>query len=235
MLEVLVLVIIYYICKFIYEGPRTSSSRSRNSKPVSHLVYGKNENGELNIDLRNFIIHTNYDSCENEGHEYERVIAVIPFINKNGIVTEEKIVARHCFTCRAYYISEEIYNHYMAYGHFLCQTVSYNEYKDILNQIRLKNNRYDVASESKFKLFGYNVGKKDAFSDVYRQTVLKYMIEGGLTNNNEAIHFIEFNINNHENKTNMRDAVAKWKRDKAFLGGYTPGYEDLVGVRRMVK
>ncbi len=57
------------------------------------------------IDYRSFFIHGNMNKCDNDGHDYHRIIAVIPLLTKDKVVNIE-VPAYHCIDCHAYYISE---------------------------------------------------------------------------------------------------------------------------------
>ena len=124
----------------------------------------------------------------------------------------EKVVfsARLCENDTVYFITDEDYRRICRKGRLLGQVMPLPDYQKNKYGIKKSTGIYNLREESRYKLFGYNVNAKDNYTAKYRQTVIMFMFESGLTNKYEFLKYIDFNVNNHINNPNNRIAISKW-------------------------
>ncbi len=182
-----------------------------------HLWYGVDDNGNQYIDMRKFIIYAPLEKAPAEWRQSEVFYAIAPVIKRNGEHLAVKFRARLCENDTLYFLTQEEYNRVCRFGRILGMVMPLPDYHKMKTELKYK---YDLAEESKFKRFGYNVSAKDGFTAEYRQKVLMFMIESGLTNKYEAMNFLDFNISYHAHNPNDRIAVSKWEADRLFVSYY---------------
>lgn len=195
----------------------------------NHLIKDNIDgNEEEPMDYKNFIVYGAYDECVKIGHDCQNITVIVPYYS-NGEVRKIKLPARHCKTCKKYYISDYQYNTLMKNGRILCQVVSKKEYETYSK----KKEHGDLSAQNILNIVGYTVNATDDYSDKYRQTVLKYAIAEEIFTKKKAIAHIGWLINFNEHKPNMEEAIKKWKIDRDYLTGYnekTP----LYGVHKII-
>lgn len=222
--EIIILVIFLIAC--FSDG--SSATKKRNTQgyrygnnhnhiKTAHLWYGVDDNGNQYIDMRKFIIYAPLEKAPVEWRQSEVFNAIAPVIKRNGEHLAVQFRARLCENDTLYFLTQEEYNRVCRFGRILGMVMPLPDYHKMKTELKYK---YDLAEESKFKRFGYNVSSKDGFSAEYRQKVLMFMIESGLTNKYEAMNHLDFNISYHAHNPNDRVAVSKWNADRLFLSRY---------------
>lgn len=202
-----------------------------NELPLTDL-YAKKRLMPTPIDYRNFVIHDNFVECDLNGHQYDVINAIVPYYT-NGKLVEKIIPARHCKTCKAYYISEFEYNKVCENGILICKVVSKKEYQKYLREREFG----ELSAQSELNSVGYNVGETKNLSDRQRQLILKCAIAEGIFTRQKAIGHIQFLIDLNEGKKNMQNALEKWHIDLKFLKEYEGNNNDsdLVGIRKIIQ
>lgn len=189
---------------------------------TGHFWHGEDSDGNYYIDLRSLIVYTWLNNCPESWQNEPEIITIIPIIKRDGTVIRAKVKGRKCEGGRIIFIKDtDYYRIVNTTGNVLGQTTDWYGYTNLGATGSGYLDRYiNLQEKSKFKLFGYNVTAADNFSAEYRQTVLMFMIESGLTTISEAVGFLEFNIANHLTRTRSQKAVQKWQADRAFLLRY---------------
>lgn len=188
-------------------------------------ILGKCVNNDLlekNIDCDEWLNQRNAnieDMSRKQKEKYDRIRGV----------TDVKIKARHCKTCGAYYISNFTYADLKKNGTILCKVVTKKEYNNFIKNTEFVN----LDFQSILAITGYTVNAQDNLSDSCRQAILDRAIHDGIYTKQKAINHISFLIKLNEDKTNMSNAVDKWKRDREFLTGIKD--RDIVKISGIVK
>ena len=79
-----------------------------------------------------------------------------------------------------------------------------------------------LADASVLKICGYTVNQGDALSSLERKTILKGLIDREILTKQRVMSYLQFFINNSQNRKNMKYAVSKWVEDLKWLQSYTP-------------
>ena len=184
------------------------------------------EEEECIIDFRTFLIHKNNINCLIEGHDIEKVKAIVYVFTNIGTTKAIEVDAIYCRNCKCYYITEYNYRALKEKGHILCQVVSKNQY-DTYQQQQFDNK---LKVESILHIAGYNLSS--GLSDTQRQSILSYVVESGLMSKCEVVNHISFLIRFNESKGIA--ALASWKKDREFMTGYLEGKTRLIGIKHLV-
>ncbi|MCR5676425.1 MAG: hypothetical protein K6G13_00125 [Agathobacter sp.] len=186
---------------------------------------------EEEIDFRKFVIHSDMSSCNRKGHDCEEINARIYVFSSSAGMQEYVIDAYYCEDCKAYYISESVYNALKQKGNLMCQVFtpqSFEEYK------KESNYGANFLPEGILHIAGYNVGQADNLSADERRKILEYIMESGLLKKNEILFRLNEFIKSKESIPNMELAVSKWKADRDWLRGYSSAGKRLVGIKYII-
>lgn len=194
--------------------------RNKTHGNPSNLWFGVTENGDNYIDIRKYIVHASSYECPSEWEAQKPFNAVAALITKKGHVIYKRFTARSCQNSTLYYITESEFITISMYGRIIGQVMTLEDYYKLQSGAIKTHESFDLSTESKYKLFGYSVNARDNFSADYRQIVLMFMIESGLTNKRELIKHLDFNIDTHFSLPNNELAVSKWREDMNFLYQY---------------
>ncbi len=182
------------------------------------------------IDYRSFFVHGN-GYCGKAGHnEQEDVIAVLKLLRNDLTQEEVELRASFCQKCNAYYIAEDDYLEIASRGRLLCQLMSDEEYRKYKNEQEFG----ELKPQSILNIIGYNVNAKKDISDAYRQKILAFAIESKIVTKKEVVNHLGFLIKMNESNPNFDLAIEKWRRDRAYIAGYTLGKMRVVGAKRII-
>lgn len=187
------------------------------------------KNVSMEIDYRNFVVHSNTYDCKKLGHDCEEITAVVPLYS-DGYVKTIEFPARFCRTCKAYYISEYTYMQIKKQGHLLCQVASMAEYE----KYKKEKTFGELSLESIIHIIGYNVDAKNNLSEKQRRTILIYAIEEGIEKKEKIINHLSYLIKLNEKNPGKSNAIEKWSADRDYLRGYKTGSQKLVGVSKIL-
>ena len=207
---------------------RTPSPQVNNASRVRH----KDANDDYIITAHDFVVRRAVFKCMHNNHHIEDVKAVFTTISSLGTVNKITIPAGYCSTCNMYFIMESTYKKIKKSGIPICRTVDEKNY--------LKNNisgmHYNgLASESVLMQFGYNVSQKDDLPAEQRRRILAAIVDNGVLKRNEVISYLDYFINQRKNQKNKdgslryKDAMDKWRMDRAWINKYKLGsYKEVL-------
>ena len=195
-------------------------TRSEDGPPTEPVLAFRQEE----IDYRNIFVHGNGKCGNPEHNEQEAVIAVLQVLKSNMSLEDVEVEVRFCPRCNIYYMSESNYNRLKSRGRILCQLMSEEEYKNY----KREKEYGDLKPQSILNMIGYNVNSRDGYSDEYRQQILAFGIESEIITRKDAIGYLSFFIRLNEGNPNLAEAIAKWRRDRDYLTGYTSS-----GIRKI--
>lgn len=179
------------------------------------------------IDFKDFFVYSNKRDCS---HNLIKIEATVP-IYSYGKIQQITFDAEYCAECGVYYISEACYrNRIVEKGRLLCKVMSYNDYIMYKKQIRYN----ELKPESVLHMIGYTVNSKDNLSEKKRRTILQYAINEGVVTKERIISYLHHFLRVNGSKSDMQDAVDKWKSDLEWLSGRTIKKEGVIGVRRII-
>lgn len=90
-----------------------------------------------------------------------------------------------------------------------------------------------MAEYSILRLYGYNVGKDDDYSDEERQNLLRILIENNYVSKPEIIKYLDMFITMNSGKDNMEDSISKWKSDLEFVRGFGIDTQSKVNIGKI--
>lgn len=170
---------------------------------------------EYEIDERSFFVVKSMDECDENGHDYFDVNAVVNYLSGSQI-KGYPFRAKYCQDCNVYYIHQYVYNDIKKIGGILCPVLTEAEYN------RYRNGGYDgeLSNEGPLKLLGYSVAK-DGLSSAERQRLLSWIIANNIMglDKERVMSYLKFFIRGRQGNTNMSAAVQKWQEDLDFVRG----------------
>lgn len=232
---------IEYINIWPEETP-TNSKRYSRSKKTS---VGEKNNTKTNsfhsdqrtITAHDFVVRRTVFRCRHNNHHIEDVRAVFTTINRQGTVNKIAIPAGYCSACNTYFIMESTYKRIKNSGIPICRTMDEKSYESS-NSTGLYNN--NLASESVLMQFGYNVSQKDDLPAEQRRRILAAIVDNGVLKRNEVVSYLDYFINQRKNQKNKdgslryKDAMDKWRLDRAWINKYKLGSYKEVLIRSIV-
>ncbi|WP_432630929.1 hypothetical protein [Brotaphodocola sp.] len=185
---------------------------------------------EHEIGMKDFVVRQAVFKCRHDNHtliDIEAVVNIMPF---KGQKKKVKIPAGYCPDCKIYFILESTYQELKSQGYILCRVSDEKTYKksDYFNNAKL-------AQESILMQYGYNVSQTDDISEEKRRSILAILLDNNLLSKTEIIGYLDFFINQRIRQTNMKNAISKWKADRAFVNGYHIGEYTQFGVHAIFR
>ena len=192
----------------------------------------KNRDGDYIITAHDFVVRRAVFKCMHNNHQIEDIKAVFTTISRLGTVNKITIPAGYCSTCNMYFIMESTYNRIKKSGIPICRTMDEKNY--------LKSNTTGIyynglASESVLMQFGYTVSKQDDLPAEQRRRILAAIVDNDVLKRNEVVSYLDYFINQRKNQKNKdgslryKDAIDKWRADRAWINQYKLGtYKEVV-------
>ena len=127
---------------------------------------------------------------------------------------------------------ESTYKRIKKSGIPICRTMDEKNY--------LKSNTTGIyynglASESVLMQFGYTVSKQDDLPAEQRRRILAAIVDNDVLKRNEVVSYLDYFINQRKNQKNKdgslryKDAIDKWRADRAWINQYKLGtYKEVV-------
>lgn len=149
-------------------------------------------------------------ACTKKQHTVEPATGVLVGRNDRIIL----ININHCRQCDQYFLGYTEYRHYRdLYGILLGNLT--------VTRSGSFSGRYSsMADESPLKLCGYNVSQSDDLTPEERKSILKYLIDHNIMTKPQIIDYLNFFINQSQNRSNMDEAVRRWKEDLSWVRTY---------------
>lgn len=213
---------------------RTSSDKRNIGSRATHL---KNKDGNHIITAHDFVVRRTVFRCRNNNHHIEDVRAVFTTITRQGSVNKITIPAGYCATCNMYFIMESTYKRMKNSGIPICRTMDEKSYENNITAGLYNNN---LASESVLMQFGYNVSQKDDLPAEQRRRILAAIVDNKVLKRNEVVSYLDYFINQRKNQKNKdgslryKDAIDKWRLDRAWINKYKLGSYKEVLIRSIV-
>lgn len=120
---------------------------------------------------------------------------------------------------------KSVYKNISATGILLCQLIDEEIYYE---KGILKN--FNAASESLLMRNGYNVKANNGLTDMQRQVILSNIIDNKILSPHRIVSYIDMFISQKEHMPQYRNAVDKWKKDRAFVLSYKEQDKRVVTV-----
>lgn len=212
----------------------TPGDRNNKRSKVSNL---RNKNGDHIITAHDFVVRRTIFKCKHNNHKIEDVKAVFTTISRLGTVNKITIPAGYCSTCNMYFIMESTYKRIKNSGIPICRTMDEKSY-ETNNSTGLYNS--NLASESVLMQFGYNVSQKDDLPAEQRRRILAAIVDNGVLKRNEVVSYLDYFINQRKNQKNKdgslryKDAMDKWRSDRAWINQYKLGSYKEILIRSIV-
>ena len=208
---------------------KTSTDKRSAGSKASHLT---NKNGDHIITAHDFVVRRTVFKCKHNNHHIEDVKAVFTTISRQGTVNKITIPAGYCSTCNMYFIMESTYKRIKNSGIPICRTMDEKSYE---NNISVGLHNYNLASESVLMQFGYNVSQKDDLPAEQRRRILAAIVDNKVLKRNEVVSYLDYFINQRKNQKNKdgslryKDAMDKWRMDRAWINKYKLGsYKEVI-------
>lgn len=179
----------------------------------------------IEIKTDDFIIRTSLFRCYHKDHLVEEIIGLIKVVNRQGKVEEKRVPCAYCPECKHFYILKSVYKNISATGILLCQLIDEEIYYE---KGILKN--FNAASESLLMRNGYNVKANNGLTDMQRQVILSNIIDNKILSPHRIVSYIDMFISQKEHMPQYRNAVDKWKKDRAFVLSYKEQDKRVVTV-----
>ena len=217
---------------------KTKGQNENNSiTSSSQAMLKKKINKAHIITAHDFVVRRTIFKCKHNNHKIEDVKAVFTTISRLGTVNKITIPAGYCSTCNMYFIMESTYKRIKNSGIPICRTMDEKSYESN-NSTGLYNS--NLASESVLMQFGYNVSQKDDLPVGQRRRILAAIVDNGVLKRNEVVSYLDYFINQRKNQKNkdgslkFKDAMDKWRMDRAWLNQYKLGSYKEVLIRSIV-
>lgn len=181
----------------------------------------KLEDGEFSYISDTLLIYKGETKCFREHHSIEPVTADV--LARRG--SKASININYCKDCHKYFISEHEFFHYRDLYGIVCK----------LKVDRTSSGfaHIPMAEYSILRLYGYNVGKDDDYSDEERQNLLRILIENNYVSKPEIIKYLDMFITMNSGKDNMEDSISKWKSDLEFVRGFSIDTQSKVNIGKI--
>lgn len=178
----------------------------------------KLEDGEFSYISDTLLIYKGETKCFREHHSIEPVTADV--LARRG--SKASININYCTNCHKYFISEHEFFHYRDLYGIVCK----------LKVDRASSGfaHVPMAEYSILRLYGYNVGKDDDYSDEERQNLLRILIENNYVSKPEIIKYLDMFITMNSGKDNMEDSISKWESDLEFVRGFGIDTQSKVNI-----
>lgn len=189
-------------------GPLTVESQQINEsrkEPASEI-------GAL-INYHYFLVYTNNITCKKLKHQLDKDSAVVGVIQKkSGVpyIQQYEVPICKCYKCKAFYITESVFNELKSKGKIISQVLSQKEFDN-------KEFGNDFEEHIMHK-FGYSV-RADGPNAKQRQVLLEQLIQSDIVSKKEAVNHIKSLISRNETKKQMKNAIKKWNDDIEYLTG----------------
>lgn len=196
-----------------------------------------NKNGDHIITAHDFVVRRTVFKCKHNNHHIEDVKAVFTTITRQGTVNKITIPAGYCSTCNMYFIMESTYKRIKNSGIPICRTMDEKSYENNISTGLYNNN---LAPESVLMQFGYNVSQKDDLPVEQRRRILAAIVDNKVLKRNEVVSYLDYFINQRKNQKNKdgslryKDAMDKWRMDRAWINQYKLGSYKEVLIRSIV-
>ena len=206
-------------------------------KSIQPKLEKKVSKGPHVITAHDFVVRRTVFKCKHNNHHIEDVKAVFTTITRQGTVNKITIPAGYCSTCNMYFIMESTYKRIKNSGIPICRTMDEKSYD---NNITAGLYNYNLASESVLMQFGYNVSQKDDLPAEQRHRILAAIVDNGVLKRNEVVSYLDYFINQRKNQKNKddslkyKDAIDKWRLDRAWINKYKLGSYKEVLIRSIV-
>lgn len=149
-------------------------------------------------------------SCTRKNHPIESATGIL--VGRNDRII--RININHCRQCDQYFLGYAEYRHYRdLYGILLGNLT-------VTSSGSFSGRYSSMADESPLKLCGYNVSQSDNLTPEERQSILKYLIDHNILAKPQIIDYLNFFINQNQNRSNMEEAVRRWKEDLSWVRNY---------------
>lgn len=126
-----------------------------------------------------------------------------------------------CKNCHKYFISESELRHYRDMYGIVCKLQVDRTSSGFL--------QFPMAEYSVLRLYGYNVGQDDNYSDAERKRLLQMLIENNYVTKAEIIKYLNMFTKLNRGKDNMENCVSKWEDDLEFVRSF--GFDSQPRVR----
>lgn len=166
------------------------------------------------------VIVKGLQKCIHNDHTLIPVLAhVLLDVSRFGApsIVEHQFKAAYCEECDSFFMSQLEYEEMREKGRPLCMVISEKAYKS-----QWDGSNFEWNDESVLKAYGYTVNKQDDLTEEQRHKILSTIVENGIMSNYACIDHLEFCIRMGSRKSNMDDAIMKWKEDIRFLRGNQP-------------
>lgn len=181
---------------------------------------------ERNITFADVLVVNSSIHCKNLQHNIVPYHGIVNILTKDNREEEYHIYVGYCKECRTYIVFKSDYNEMLKKGEPLCIVWGDNRNKSDKN-----HSTFIYKSQSILAKKGYNVQASVNLSDEERQHILKDCIDSNLVQIHDLLDFLNWLIKTREPMPNLQNAIAKWKRDIAFVTEYKKEERDSVVVK----
>lgn len=206
-----------------------TDSRTGNSVERVYTPSGSDINNLSEICFEDFVCVTTNNYCLRSGHIFENIQAKVCLLRHDGSLKIVTIPAGFCCSCKKYSIGRWQFEELRKTGVLLCRVVQESSY-----QKGGGHDYYsDLSPESILKQYGYSVSATDGLSDEQRQQILVCLMESGICSKQKITAHLSWLIQSREGRTDLLDAVWKWKSDRNFVDLYKLGEARVVAMRSL--
>ena len=208
-----------YYCKrkhfdFVMHGAKPLFKVIINNAPVS--IEKEENNKEESVDPEiikkaQFLVKYSDVRCRINKHKIVDILAKINVVNEKGNILVVNVNAFYCYDCKRFFINNNEFERIKRIGNPLCPIYEESKAKSGYAQ------KFDLKMESLLHSFGYNVSSQEGLTDIQRQSLLKFLIDTGTMTKIDIISHLNYLINSRQGRTNMENAIYKWKLDMNYL------------------
>lgn len=174
----------------------------------------------------NVIVRCNSFYC-NKYHDVEDVAGLIDVYTRKGHKETCLVPLAYCRTCNTFYILDKTFAALKRKGLITCQVFEETEYRKYLAG---ENNGLKWKSESILKIWGYNVGAKDALTKEQRHAALENIVDNcPWMTKDRVLSYLDFFIRMHLHQDTA--AVDKWRDDRRYIASYKIGSARRVKIK----
>ena len=233
---------IEYINIWPEETVTNSKHNNRGSKKtpirkINNIRYSySSQSNQHTITAHDFVVRRTIFQCKHNNHHIEDVKAVFTTINHQGTVNKIVFPAGYCAACNMYFIMESTYKRIKNSGIPICRTMDEKSYTN--NIAETYHN--ELASESVLMQFGYNVSQKEGLTIEQRRGILAAIVDNDVLKRNEVVSYLDYFINQRKGQKNKdgslryKDAMDKWRLDRAWINNYKLGSYKEVRISSIV-
>lgn len=215
--------------KMLYSDIIKHAIKRKGTSYIKRKIQGEKLN-EINIGSNDFVVRTNLFRCFYKEHMIEEIIGIINIIDSEGKKHEKKVPAAYCAKCNTFYILTSEYIRLSERGIILCQLIDKEDY--------YKNesiHEFNMAKESLLMRHGYNVKSSSGLTDLQRQAVLENILEENIMTAHRIVSYLDMFIAQKKALPQYKQAVEKWKKDRAFVLAHGEDKKSSFQIERIIK